>query len=528
MVRISMRWIVPTVACSVFILAVATVVFADTDLFAPPDPDAMAPANLPDAVSRQPVTDTGVVCGNIDIDRINSDRVNFAGNNFDYNAGALFSNGNSPAQGEVQQCSAQAGSSTAPNAQPSPPPEADNSAGEQHGSSSGQTNPSCAPQNNSCGNSCCDDCCTCRNWWVQVDYLAMWIQANHLPPLVTTSPPGTPQSDAGVLPGARILYGDNYADGGARNGGRVTLGYWLDDDHTNGIEASWFTVGQPTGAANFFANSLTPGSPILARPFFNATTHAQDAQLISFTGPGLIVGGEPGAPASIGVVTRSSMDLAEFDFDHLVESDSDAKFGWIAGYRHLQFRESLAVGDNLIVYSAAMPPAPITEYQLSDQFKTNNDFEGGQLGAKLGLTRGPWTFDGAFKLAVGNVHEYVNINGSTTIIDVATQTTTQGPGLLAQPTNDGSHSRNEFAFLPEMELNFHYQLTSQIDLTVGYTFLYLTRVTRVGDQIDTSVSSTDLPTASGNPGAPGNHPAEVLRDTSMWAQGISGGIELRF
>jgi putative beta barrel porin BBP7 len=98
---------------------------------------------------------------------------------------------------------------------------------------------------------------------------------------------------------------------------------------------------------------------------------------------------------------------------------------------------------------------------------------------------------------------------------------------LAQPSNDGIHSQNVFAFLPELELYLHYQLTNQIDLSVGYTFLMITRVARVGDQLDTNVSSTTLPTANPTSGI-GNQPTETLRDTSLWAQGISGGIELRF
>ena len=46
--------------------------------------------------------------------------------------------------------------------------------------------------------------------WFQAEYLLWWIQGNPLPPLVTTSPEGTPQSNAGVLgaAGTGILFGD--------------------------------------------------------------------------------------------------------------------------------------------------------------------------------------------------------------------------------------------------------------------------------------------------------------------------------
>jgi Putative beta barrel porin-7 (BBP7) len=188
----------------------------------------------------------------------------------------------------------------------------------------------------------------------------------------------------------------------------------------------------------------------------------------------------------------------------------------------------LTVFDNLISTDPAGTFAPGTALNVQDQFSAANDFEGGQFGVQFVRLSGNWTLDGAVKLGLGNVHETVNINGQTTITDPNTGAMTHGPGLLAQPSNDGLHSRNEFAFLPELELTLHYQLTNQFDLTVGYTFLCITRVARVGDQVDTRVDATDLPTALNLPGAPGNRPAEVLRDTSLWAQGISGGIELRF
>jgi Putative beta barrel porin-7 (BBP7) len=378
-------------------------------------------------------------------------------------------------------------------------------------------------QGSSCdGNGCDNTCCGCKPWWVHVDYLALWIQGNHLPPLVTTSPDGTPRSDAGVLsnPNTTILYGDNNVDAGARNGGRVTLGYWFDDDDINGLRASWLTVGEPVGAANFFANSS--GVPILARPFTSGGT--PNAQLAAYTG---VVMGQPGTPSTIGVTSTSSMDFAEFAFTHVYERDSGAQLSWIAGYRHLQFREKLSIFENMITTdptNVTFPPG--TALNVLDQFQTNNDFEGGELGTEFSWTGHCWTLDASTRFGLGNVHEYVNINGSTTITDPVGNVT-QGPGLLAQPSNDGSYSRNVLAFLPELELNLRYQLTDQIDLSVGYTFLLITHVARVGDQIDTNVSSTDLPTANPTAG-PGSQPTEVLRDTSMWAQGISGGIELRF
>jgi len=531
--------IVQTAVAVVLTLAIATAAFADPNLFAPPpDPTAMAPIELPVESAAEPTatapvsnpTPTSIALAVFSLPPT-TESENFIQQCAAQTDPANFSQGPPVLLPDLSASSAAKTSEPSllaerldrpaiPVRQPPPPPDLTGAATAQP-SACTQTNSSCAQQCNSCNSSCdnCDDCC-CRNWWVNVDYLAMWIQANHLPPLVTTSPAGTPRAQAGVLPAATILFGNDYVDGGARNGGRVTLGYWLDDDHNNAVEASWFTVGQPTGAANFFADSS--GLPILARPFTSGGI--PNAQLAAYPG---VVMGEPQTPATIGITTKSSMDFAEIVFQHVFDRDECDQFSWTAGYRHLEFREGMRISENIISTDPTNPNyAPGTSLNVLDQFQANNDFEGGQFGAQFMRQSGSWTLNGLAKLGLGNVHEYVNISGNTTVTDPLGNVTHQ-PGLLAQHSNDGVHSRNVFAFLPEMELNLHYQLTNQIDLSVGYTFLLITRVARVGDQIDTNVSSTQLPTAI-PPSGVGNSPTEVLRDTSLWAQGISGGIELRF
>ena len=51
-------------------------------------------------------------------------------------------------------------------------------------------------------------------WRVRGEYLLWWSNGNPLPPLVTTSPAGTPRPSAGVLgqPGTEIVYGAQTID----------------------------------------------------------------------------------------------------------------------------------------------------------------------------------------------------------------------------------------------------------------------------------------------------------------------------
>ena len=58
---------------------------------------------------------------------------------------------------------------------------------------------------------CCPRPCGPPGWlWLRGEYLAWFADGMDLPPLVTTSPAGTPAGDAGVLgeSGTESLYGD--------------------------------------------------------------------------------------------------------------------------------------------------------------------------------------------------------------------------------------------------------------------------------------------------------------------------------
>src|SRR5262249_39754470 len=83
-------------------------------------------------------------------------------------------------------------------------------------------------------------------FWVAAEYLNWSAKGDRLPPLVTTSPQGTPLAQAGVLgaPGTSVLFGDSIVNDRWRSGGRVSAGYWFDPQGTQGIEANFFMLGR--------------------------------------------------------------------------------------------------------------------------------------------------------------------------------------------------------------------------------------------------------------------------------------------
>ena len=353
-------------------------------------------------------------------------------------------------------------------------------------------------------------------FWIGSEYLCWWIKGNDVPALVTTSPAGTPQSAAGVLPNAQVLFGDGRIDTGMRSGVRTTIGYWLDADHDFGVEASYFTLGNAANRGDFLAQSQ--GSPILARPFFNTTLGVQDAQLAAY--PNALAG-------TVQTSTSSRLESGGVLLRRTVQRGPLGQIDLTAGYRQLTFNEALGIQENL----AAPNPGGLikegTTIGVSDSFVTRNNFQGGEVGSSFWFTRGDWTLDGATRLGLGNMHQVLTVNGSTVVTSPSGVSVQSAGGLLALPTNSGQFTRNQFSFLPQLNLNLRRQFLNNIGLTIGYSVLLATNVMRTGDQIDNRVDSTQLPTAVGPVGVATTHPAPLLHENTLWAQGLSLGVEYR-
>ncbi|MCA9249040.1 MAG: BBP7 family outer membrane beta-barrel protein, partial [Planctomycetales bacterium] len=73
-------------------------------------------------------------------------------------------------------------------------------------------------------------CCGDDRFFVSAEYLLYWSKGMDLPALATTSPDGTPDTEAGVLgfDDTTVLFGQDKVLDDARSGVRFALGYWLD------------------------------------------------------------------------------------------------------------------------------------------------------------------------------------------------------------------------------------------------------------------------------------------------------------
>jgi hypothetical protein len=349
--------------------------------------------------------------------------------------------------------------------------------------------------------------------WVSVDYLLWWIKNDHLPPLVTVSPPGS----SGVLPGAEVAIGGSDLESDSYSGTRVDLGFWLNDCHTLGLETDFFFLGR--NSRDETVGALLPSSGTeVARPFFNVAINAPDAELVAAAG------------AVSGTVTASQYTrlwgIGENALANLYCGCAH-RVDLVGGFRYLSLNEGLTISEALTVAPGVAGAG--SAINLADEFGTHNRFYGGTIGVRAEYWWGRFFVNGRASVALGDTDETVRINGTTTFTPPGGATVVQSGGLLAQASNIGRFSRDEFSVVPEVGFNVGYQVTPRVRAYVGYTYLYWSDVVRPSGQIDLAVNPTQVPSIVG----PGTlmgpaRPAVPFRTSDFWAQGINFGVEFRF
>ena len=370
----------------------------------------------------------------------------------------------------------------------------------------------CCPDG-TCGQ--CSACCHCLDTWGSVEFLMWWARGTSLPPLVTTSLPGTAQVQAGVLgqPNTSILFGDQLATSKLQGGGRVTAGIWLDPDHNVAAGGRFFGLGGDT--TRFAANSST-GDPILGLPFFNSLLNQEDAFLVAY--PGLSRGSIQAH------ATTNNILGAEAFTEIMMVRDTYRRIDLVAGYQFFRLNDWLQINSN----STLTAPGPLQglHTELNDRFSTRNEFHGGELGLRGRLARGQWSLNVLGQVAIGNINQQVTIAGTTVTTGPGggAGITTPG-GLLAQPTNIGEFERNKFSYIPQVIANVHYHLTPNVSVHLGYNIMWLGDIALSGDQIDQRVNPSQF---AGGPLVGDPTPAFAFQDREYWLQGINWGVNWDF
>jgi hypothetical protein len=356
--------------------------------------------------------------------------------------------------------------------------------------------------------------------WVRAEYLVWWMKGADVPPLLTSGSSTDPVPGALLQPGTQVLFGGGELNNGARSGGRLTLDYWLCPCQQYGIEASYFSLApQETEYSQ-----TNPGTAVLARPYFNVNTGTYAATVV--TTPS--VAGGPSASGLIDGRLTTDFQGGDLLFRRAIYQQCGERLDFLIGYRYAQLIDNLRVDSSSTIASTGGAFPIGTTAALADSFDTRNEFHGLEIGIQHQYRYNQWSLDLLAKTALGDTMSQVNINGSTATINPAGTVTSIVPGgLLALPTNTAGspYHRNDFAMIPELGATLTLDLSARLQFTAGYSLIYWSKVARAGDQVDTSVNTTQQSggTLTGNP-----NPRFPYAFTDFWAQGANLGLEYKF
>jgi Putative beta barrel porin-7 (BBP7) len=349
-----------------------------------------------------------------------------------------------------------------------------------------------------------------RSMWAEAEALLWFAGGRNAPPLVTRHPTAVvpPTLDN---PGTVVLAGGNQPIGnGVLPGYRVGLGMWLDDCETVGIGGRGF--GLFGGDVNrTFAST---GVPSVGVPFFNTSLGDNFVYLVGFN---------DGAGSNVGSVTTSSrlgLTAAEGYGRFLVAKSGNNRVDLIGGYMYANLSDRLDLNTRLTdgITNAIQNGTVIT---TSDRFSTQNTFHGGQFGLVSEWSRGKWTLQNSSTFALGNMNQSINNRGRYTETAPGGATVTANRGLFVQRSNEGTATRNTFAFIPQFDTKLGYHINSSVRFDVGYSFLFFSDVATAGNQIDTNI---DVANILATPIAPQRR----LVSDNMFLHGVNLGLTFKF
>jgi len=362
------------------------------------------------------------------------------------------------------------------------------------------------------------------------------MQGADAPPLITTGAQGTPLAQAGIIgvPGTQVLYGNQPTGTGQRNGARISGGWWFDACHDKGLMFDWFFLGRES--ENYYVDSNT--TPILARPFFNTQTNAQGRQIDAY--PGVLNGSKSVNTTSdlIGFGPSMVCNLCQCcwccqapcdDCGGMFSYRKTHRLDLTYGYRFLRLDEDANVGETLVVLNPNalnLPVAVGTTLAITDSFRTESSFQGGEIGLISARTWGAFSLNLVGRIAIGNTHQKLSINGST-VVTVPGQNPVASPiGLLALPTNIGTFTRDRFSIIPFLGAQAGYNVTPRLRATVGYDLMWWTNVLRAVEQIDPVINPNNFVQVPPITGA--QRPMPLFKNDDIWLMGLSAGVQYNF
>lgn len=388
-------------------------------------------------------------------------------------------------------------------------------------------------------------------FYVNSEYLLWRIGARENLPVASLTVPIVLSLPAPVTTGTATLSVTNLAifpngdsfDPRDSTGDRFTVGLFLDRANCFSLEGSYLELYRHTvdTAVSIFApiNAQTPltltlPTPLVLQlqngtpPFTQATVSATLAANLTDSARAVFANRLWGSEANFRcrkeVLWCDRLDVLlgfrYLNLDEELRVSTTGALNTLGG--GLQFQNPSTATNDV----AAIPS--LIQFSTFDGISVHNQFYGGQIGFAADWELGHVYFKMIGKLAIGPMHQDVNISNSSQIVSSSGFSSTVGGGLLTQPVDVGHHQRDRLAVVPELNVLLGLRITSFMSLFAGYDFLYLSSVVRPGDQIGAAQLNSQVSLLGAAATSTINAPAFRFSDKEIWIQGLNAGVELRY
>ncbi|WP_171470384.1 BBP7 family outer membrane beta-barrel protein [Frigoriglobus tundricola] len=343
--------------------------------------------------------------------------------------------------------------------------------------------------------------------WATGDYLLMWYTPMRTVPLIQSVP--SAQVNNSTLSGVTTIFPDNnnHINFGAFSGVRASVGANWDKF---GVDVGGFVLERQTQSAAVF-NDGTPFA--IARGYTAAGATAPTSLLVSF--PGQYSGGVAAAAQSQLWGAEANVRRAWYAF---LSDSTDL----ILGFRYIDLNERLAIDS-----PSYFPNG--NSLDVRDAIRTRNTFYGGQVGfaSRIGGTERGLGFEFTTKSGLGGVAQRAELVGSNTVVAAGVADVQPG-GLYVRGLNAGTFTRDKFAYMQDLGIRLTYNFNPWVQVSFGYSFLYLSSVMRPGKAIDPVVNDSNVrfvanPTPSDLP-----RPAFAWRAEELVVQGMTFGLRIQY
>ncbi|GIW79779.1 MAG: hypothetical protein KatS3mg105_1586 [Gemmatales bacterium] len=387
-------------------------------------------------------------------------------------------------------------------------------------------------------------------WYGRAEYLLWRISNSQLPNVQLTVPfplTGVDQFQSQItLPAGDV-------DHGGRSGGRFTLGRRLLSYDLN-VEGTFFQFERRGDA--FFLNQLD-NIPLQVTIQQNITEQVVSGGTVITTQTQEPL--EVTIPATISVQANGTIGPVHFYGAELNLTRERFIFGGVTfdllgGFRFVNLDEDFRLTEVITLRTAdpttvvnnglvqpsgtnglAIPqvPRPVTNLQTlftttsQNSIQTRNRFYGGQVGTAFEWVLGPRLFVNGFgKIAAGGIVQSIQLVNFTTINSAASGQAFTNGGALTPIAGALQTGRTRYALVPEFNVNVGVQLTSNIKVSVGYNFLYITTVARPGNQIVFAPTNEAIRLAGTENALAPVQPTFVYQDIDFIAQGLVGTFQI--